>query len=152
MKSTATTTADYLAEQPEERQKELRKVLEVIRKNLDPTYAECMMYGHIGFGVPLSVYPKGYHCTPNTPLPLISLANNKGSISLHFMAIYAPSAYSEWFKEAWLATGKKLDMGKACIKFKKADDLALDVLAEALRRMPAEKYVRVTEELLASRR
>src|SRR5207302_7176769 len=108
--------------------------------------------------VPHTVYPKGYHCDPKQPLPLAALASQKNYMSFYLMSVYcgctdasAASRHAQWFREAWSKTGKKLDMGKACIRFKKIDDLALDVLGEAVRRLPAKKYIDAYEKALGRR-
>jgi hypothetical protein len=93
----------------------------------------------IGYFVPHRVYPAGYHCDPKQPPPFAGLASHKNYMSLYLMCVYGDTAHSDWFQKAWAKTGKKLDMGKSCIRFKKVDDLALDVIAEAIRRVPARE-------------
>ena len=134
MQSKATTVEQYLAELPEDRRKALEAVRRVVLKNLDKDYEEGIQYGMIGYYVPHRVFPKGYHCDPKQPLPFAGLASQKNHMSLYLMCIYGESDLSRWFRQAWAKTGKKLDMGKACVRFKKLDDLALDVIAEAIRR------------------
>jgi Domain of unknown function (DU1801) len=141
MQSKASTVAQYLAELPDERRKDLELVRQVILKNLDKDYEEGIQYGMIGYYVPHRVYPAGYHCDPKQPLPFASLASQKNYMSLYLMCVYGESDLTRWFQEAWARTGKKLDMGKACLRFKNPKDLALDVIAEAIRRVPAKKYV-----------
>lgn len=147
MQSKATTVAHYLAELPEDRRKALSAVRELIRANIDPGFSEGMGYGMMGWSVPHSRYPAGYHCNPKEPLPYAGLASQK-----HYMALYLcpPSmgepnaetdAEADWFRAAWAKTGKKLDMGKGCIRFKKVEDLALEVIAESFRRMSMDKFV-----------
>lgn len=149
MQSSAKTVDDYLASLPEDRRDALNAVRKVIHKNLDKKFKEEMQYGMIGYNVPLSVYPKGYHCTPNTPLPYAGLASQKNAMSLYLMAIYGDTALSEWFIAEWAKTGKKLDMGKACIRFKKVEDLALDVIAQAIKKVPVKTYIANIEVALA---
>ena len=110
-------------------------------KNLDKDYEEGVQYGMIGYYVPHRVYPAGYHCDPKQPLPFANLASQKNHMALYLMCVYGDTDHTKWFKEAWAKTGKKLDMGKSCIRFKKVEDLALDVIGEAIRRVPAKKYV-----------
>lgn len=147
MQSPAATVDEYLAGLPEPRRAALAAVRQVILDNLDPLYSEGMSYGMIGYGVPHSVYPDGYHCNPKQPLPFAALASQKNYMSVYLMGFYvgcSDSAETEdmhWFRAAWADAGKKLDMGKACLRFKKLDDLALDVLGEAIRRMPAQRYI-----------
>ncbi len=147
MQSKATSVAEYLASLPPDRRAALSAVRAVIRANIDKACVERMQYGMIGYAVPHSVFPAGYHCDPKQPLPFAALASQKGHMSVHLMFAYvsdasgAESGESKWFREAWAKTGKKLDMGKACVRFKKLDDVALDVLGEAIRRVPARKYI-----------
>lgn len=139
--SKATTVKAYLASQPEDRRATLEAVRKVILANLDKDYEEGMQYGMIGYYIPHRVYPAGYHCDPRQPMPFAGLASQKNYMSLHLMCVYLDPKHAEWFQKAWAATGKKLDMGKACIRFKKVEDLALDVLGEAIKRVPARKYI-----------
>jgi hypothetical protein len=141
MQSKATTVEAYLAELPADRRAALEAVRAVIRKNLDKDYEEGMQYGMIGYYVPHRVYPPGYHCDPRQPLPFASLASQKNHMAVYLMCLYSAGPHCEWFQKAWARTGKKLDMGKCCIRFKKIDDLALDVIGEAIRRVPAGKYI-----------
>jgi len=145
MQSKVSTVQQYLADLPADRRAELEAVRKVILKNLDDDYEEGMQYGMIGYYVPHRIHPAGYHCDPRQPLPFAGLAAQKNYLSLYLMCVYGESDHSKWFREAWAKSGKKLDMGKACIRFKKADDLALDVIAEVIRRVPAKKYVAFCE-------
>lgn len=157
MQSKAATVEQYLAELPPDRREAVAAVRKVILENLDRGYAEGMSYGMIGYSVPHSVFPAGYHCNPEQPLPFAGLASQKQHLSLYIMFLYCgcegsvDSDVLKWFKQAWAASGKKkLDMGKACIRFKKLDDIPLDVIGEAIRRMPAKKFVAEYEKALAS--
>lgn len=151
MQSKAATVEQYLAELPEDRRAALQAVREVILKNLDKDYQERMGYGMMGYSVPHSVYPPGYHCDPKQPLPFAGMASQKGHMSLYLMCTYMHPGEDGWFRKAWEKTGKKLDMGKSCIRFKKVEDLALDVIGEAIRRVPAKKYIEIYESLLKNR-
>ena len=156
MQSSASTVEAYLAELPDERRAIVAAVRDTVLANLDPAYAEGMGYGMIGWSVPHSVFPAGYHCNPKLPLPFASLASQKNHVSLYLMGLYmgntgeAESEDVVWFRQAWAASGKKkLDMGKACIKFKKLDDIALDVIGQAIKRMPAARYIALYQQTLA---
>jgi Domain of unknown function (DU1801) len=140
MQSKATTVDEYLAELPEDRRTAIEAVRKVILKNLDKDYEEGMLYGMIGYYVPHRIYPKGYHCDPKQPLPFANLASQKNHMALYLMCVYGESELARWFRDAWAKTGKKLDMGKSCVRFKKVENLALDVIGEAIKRMPAKKY------------
>lgn len=150
MQSKAATVEQYLSELPEARRQAVEAVRQIILDNLDQDYEEGMQYGMIGYYVPHRVYPAGYHCDPKQPLPFAALASQKNYLSLYLMCIYGDSSHARWFQEAWAATGKKLDMGKACIRFKKLEDLALDVIGEAIRRVPAKKYIEICERVQPS--
>lgn len=147
MQSKATTVEQYLAELPADRRAVLSAVREHIRAHIDPGFSEGVGYGMIGWAVPHSRYPAGYHCNPKQPLPFAGLASQKHYLSLYICppSMSAPSAAADaeadWFRSAWAKTGKKLDMGKGCIRFRKLDDLALDVIAESFRRMTVDRFV-----------
>ena len=141
MSTTPTTVDAYLATLPPERRAALETVRAVFRENLDRSYTEGVQYGMIGYCIPHSVYPNGYHCDPKQPLPFASLASRKGYMTVALMSVYGNAAEEKWFRTAWAKTGKKLDMGKACIRFKTLDDLPLDVIGEAIRRMPAKSFI-----------
>ncbi|MCC6661805.1 MAG: DUF1801 domain-containing protein [Phycisphaerales bacterium] len=147
MQSKAATVDRYLAELPPDRRAELQAVREIILKNLGRDYREAMGFGMIGYVVPLEVFPPGYHCDPRRPLPFAGLASQKNHLSLYLMSVYEvpgnTNEHAAWFRRAWAATGKKLDMGKSCIRFKRSGDLALDVIGEAIRRVPAAKWIEV---------
>lgn len=147
MQSKMTTVRDYLAEMPPDRREAIQAVREVILKNLDKDYEEGMQYGMIGYYVPHRVYPPGYHCDPKIALPFGGLASQKNHMSVYFMSLYGDSEDENWFRKAWEKTGRKLDMGKCCIRFKKVEDLALDLIGEAVRRMPAARYVEYYESM-----
>jgi hypothetical protein len=149
MQSKAATVEQYLAELPDERRAAIEAVRKVILKNLDKDYEEGMQYGMIGYYVPHRVYPAGYHCDPKQPLCFAALASQKNYMSLYIMSIYGEPTDRNWFEREWAKAGKKLNAGKCCIRFKRVEDLALDVIAEAVRRMPARKYIRYCESALA---
>jgi hypothetical protein len=144
------TVEQYLATVSPEQRAALQAVREVILKNLDDGYAEGIQYGMIGYFVPHSVYPNGYHCDPRQPLPFASLAARKDHMSLGLMSNYGGGKEEEWFRAAWAKTGKKLDMGKACIRFRTLDDLPLEVIGEAVRRVPAGAYIAHYERSIRS--
>lgn len=151
MQSKAGTVDQYLAALPDDRREAIQAVREVILENLDKTgFEEGMQYGMIGYYVPHRVFPAGYHCDPKQPLPFASLGSQKSHMALYLMCVYGNEANEKWFREAWAKSGKKLDMGKACIRFKKLSDVALDVIGEMIERVPAKKYVEHYEATLAA--
>ena len=150
MKSSATTVKDYLASLPADRRAGIEAVRKVILKNLDKDYDESMLYGMIGYAVPHRVWPLGYHCDPKKPLMMAALSSQKDNMTVYLMSVYGDKAERAWFQNAWAKTGKKLNMGGSCIRFKKLEDAALDVIGEAIRRTPAKAYVDSYVKILAS--
>ena len=141
MQSKATTVAQYLSGLPADRRAAIETVRNVILANLDNDYEEGIQYGMIGYYVPHRIFPAGYHCDPRQPLPFAALASEKNYMSLYLMCVYGDGPLAVWFREAWAKAGKKLDMGKSCVRFKRVEELALDVVSEAIRRVPANKYI-----------
>ena len=150
MKSSATTVKDYLASLPADRRAGIEAVRKVILKNIDKDYDESMLYGMIGYAVPHRVWPLGYHCDPKKPLMMAALSSQKDNMTVYLMSVYGDKAERAWFQNAWAKTGKKLNMGGSCIRFKKLEDAALDVIGEAIRRTPAKAYVDSYVKILAS--
>lgn len=147
--SKATTVAAYLRELPAERRTELEAVRAVILAHLPEGYQEIMQYGMIVYVVPLSAYPQGYLGKKDVPLSYAALAAQKNFMSVYLMNIYSDTATEQWFQKASIASGKKLDMGKSCIRFKKAHDLPLDVIGQAIARTSVQEFIATYE---ASRR
>ncbi len=147
MQSKAATVDQYLAELPADRRAAIQTVREVILMNLDKDYEEGMSYGMIGYFVPHRIYPAGYHCDPRQPLPFINLASQKNHMAVYMMSIYGTGGEAD-FRAKWARSGKKLDMGKCCIRFKKVEDLALDVIGEAIRRVPARTFIEFYEKAI----
>ena len=141
MTSKAATVAEYLKSLPDDRRSAIEAVRKVILANLDSDYDEMMLYGMIAYCVPHRVYPAGYHCDPTKPLTFAAIASQKNYMSVYLMCIYGDADHAKWFTGEWKKTGKKLDMGKSCIRFKKLEDLALDVIGQAIKRVPAKKYI-----------
>jgi hypothetical protein len=150
MKSKATTVKAYLGSLPADRRAGIEAVRTVIRRNLDKHYEESMLYGMIGYAVPHRVWPLGYHCDPSKPLMMAALSSQKNKLTVYLMSVYSDKKERAWFQKAWAKSGKKLDMGGCCVRFTKAEDAALDVIGEAIRRTPAKAYVENYVKLLAS--
>jgi len=138
MQSKAKTVAEYIASLPEERQGAIKTVRAVIKKHLPEGYKEGMDYGYIGWSVPLSAYPDTYN---GQPLCYAALASQKNHMALYLMCAYADGPVKQRLVAGFKAAGKKLDMGKSCIRFKKLEDLPLDVIAEAAASVPMKKYI-----------
>ncbi len=152
MTSSATTVEQYLAELPPDRREAIAAVRAVILANLDPAYQENMAYGMIGYSVPHTIYPAGYHCNPKDPLPFAGLASQKNNMTVYLMSLYLQVDGSDtaWFESEWAKSGKKLDKGKSCIRFKKLTDLDLNVLGQAIKRVSAKQYIQYYEARLAT--
>ncbi|MBI1223789.1 MAG: DUF1801 domain-containing protein [Bacteroidetes bacterium] len=151
MQSTASTPAEYLASLSDERRPILTAIREVILKNLPDGFKEGMGYGMLGYVVPHSLYSEGYHCDPKLPLPFISLASQKNYISLYHMGMYEGPLLN-WFKEEWPKhSKKKLDMGKCCIRFKKPEDVPLELIGELVSKMTPHQWIEIYETMKPSK-
>ncbi len=143
VQSKAKTVKEYLAELPADRKKEIEVVRKVILANLPKGYEECISYGLIGYVIPLSRYPDTYN---KQPLSIAGLAAQKNYMSVYLMCVYGDEKYRKWFEKSYAESGKKLDMGKSCIHFKKSDDLALDLIGEAIAKVSVEDYIKYYEK------
>jgi len=146
--SAAKTVQEYLSGLPEDRRAAMQAVRKVILQNLDKGSEEGMQYGMIGYYVPHSLFPAGYHCDPRQPLTFAMLASQKNYMSIYLMSVYGSAKHAERFRKEWAATGKKLDMGKACIRFKKLEDIPLEVIGKTIARVPAKAYLEHYEAVL----
>ncbi len=147
MTSKASTVEEYLNEVPNERREAVEKLRAAIKKNLPEGFEETMSYGMIGYVVPKSKYPDGYHCDPELPLPFINLASQKAGISLYHMWIYQDPELLAWFEEEYPKhANRKLDMGKSCIRFKKLDDIPYELIGELASKMSADEWIRLYEQ------
>ena len=145
MQSKAKSVEEYLVALPEDRREAMAAIREVIMKNLPKGYEEGMQWGMPSYFVPLSAYPSGYNCQPDQPLPFVGLASQKTHMAFYGLCIYMDEALKNRFVEDWKKTGKKLDMGKSCIRFKKLEDVPLKVIGDAVKRVPMKKYVKQYE-------
>jgi hypothetical protein len=147
--SKAATLKEYLAGLPPDRRAVIQAVREVILKNLDPDYEEGMRYGMIGYFVPHRIYPAGYHVDPRQPIGIAALSAQKNYCALYLgMPYYGygvvsprPTPDHDWFVGEWAKTGKKLDMGLCCVRFRKVEDLPLDLVGRAMARFPVKRLV-----------
>ena len=145
MQSQAETIEQYISELPEDRKLAISAIRDVIVKNIPKGFKECMNYGMIGYVVPHELYPPGYHCTPSLPLPFISLASQKQHISIYHMGLYA-GEFLDWFTHEFEKRAtKKLNMGKSCIRFKKLEDVPLDLIGELVSKITPEKWIEIYE-------
>jgi uncharacterized protein YdhG (YjbR/CyaY superfamily) len=148
MQSTAISIEAYLEEIPEERKEAFTKLRETVLKNIPKGFVEQMSYGMIGYVVPNSIYPNGYHCDPKLPLPFISIALQKNFLALYHMGIYAKPELLNWFVSEYPKQSKqKLDMGKSCIRFKKIDQIPFDLIAELVQKMSVQEWITCYESV-----
>ena len=152
MQSKATTVAEYLAELPADRRAAIESVRKVVNENLPKGFVEGIQYGMICWSVPHSIYPAGYHCDPKQALPYTALASQKNYMSFYLSCLYSGTKDDAWFQAQWAKTGKKLDMGKSCIRFKKVDELALEVIAKAVARVSMADYIKNYEDATCEQR
>ncbi|MBK8699086.1 MAG: DUF1801 domain-containing protein [Saprospiraceae bacterium] len=147
MQSKATTVEDYLAELPEDRKEAMTMLRKIIKKNLPKGFQECMGYGMMGYSVPHSLYPSGYHCDPKQPLPFMSLASQKNFIAVYHMGVYADPTLLDWFTKAFAEAGVgKLDMGKSCIRFKNMNKIPFDLIGELASKMTTKDWIAMYEK------
>ena len=135
------TVRDYLDLLPPDRRAAINGLRKAINDNLPKGYEEGIQFGMISWYVPLSLYPDGYGENPKVPLPLLGLASQKSGMVLHFVCFYGHPTLSTWFANEYKKSGKKLDMGKGCVRFKKLDDLPLDVIGRTVARVPAQELM-----------
>ena len=142
MQSKASSPDEYTAELPEERVSAMKKLRKTINDNLPKGFEETMSYGMIGYVVPHSIYPDGYHCSPELPLPFLSIASQKNFIGLYHMGIYSDEKLLNWFTSEYPKYIKtKLDMGKSCIRFKKPDQIPYELIAELVQKMSVQDWI-----------
>lgn len=146
MQYKATSPEDYINQVPDERKTILNTLRKTITKHLPKGFEEGIQYGMVGYYVPHSLYPDGYHCTPSEPLPFMSFASQKNSINLYHSGIYAVPELHEWFVNEYPKHCKrKLDMGKSCIRFKKFDEIPFDLIAALCQKLTVTDWITIYE-------
>ena len=147
MQSKATTVEQYLKELAADRQEGMTKLRNAIKKNLPKGFTEVMDYGMIGYAVPHSIYPAGYHCNPKDPLPFAGLASQKNSINFYHMGIYGDPDLLKWFTDEYAKTGLgKLDMGKSCMRFKKPESIPYKLIGELCSKITVAQWIAFYEK------
>lgn len=147
MKIEADTPDQYIKQLPGERKAVMGKLRKVIQKNLPKGFIETMSYGMIGYVVPHSLYPDGYHCDPKLPLPFMNIASQKHFVAVYHMGMYAHRQLMDWFLSEYPKHCKtKLDMGKSCIRFKKLDQIPYELIGELAGKMTAEEWIQIYED------
>jgi len=145
----AKSVKEYIDSLPDDRKKAVSEIRKAINKDLPKGFEERIAYEMIAWVVPHSAYPAGYHCDPKKPLMLMCLGSTKGHISLHHLGLYGSGPLMKWFQAEWpKRSTKKLDMGKACIRFKKLEDVPLDLIGELASKLTPETWVETYEKML----
>ena len=140
------TVDEYVNQLPEDRQFVIEKLRKSIKENLPKGFEEQMSYGTLGYVVPHSIYPNGYHCNPKLPLPFMAIASQKNFIALYHLGIYANPKLLEWFTSEYpKRCNQKLDMGKSCIRFKNFDQIPFDLIGELVRKMSVKDWIECYE-------
>ncbi len=143
----ANTVDEYIEKVPEDRKIPISKLRDTIKRNLPSGFEECIHYKMIGFVVPHSLYPEGYHCDPKLPLPFINLASQKNYIALYHSGLYANTTLLDWFVSEYPKHATtKLDMGKSCIRFKKTEDIPYDLIAQLCEKMTVREWITLYEK------
>jgi hypothetical protein len=146
MKANGSTVNEILLNIPEDRKEQFTKLHNVILKNLPKGFETAMSYGGLGYVVPHSIYPGGYHCKPSEPLPFAAIASQKNSINFYHMGIYSKPELLNWFLEEYPKhTKQKLDMGKSCIRFKKLDDIPYKLIGELMKKITVKEWINIYE-------
>jgi uncharacterized protein YdhG (YjbR/CyaY superfamily) len=147
MTSKATTPGQYIKELPADRKEAIIKLRETVLKNLPKGFKEVMSYGMLGYVVPHEIYPGGYHCDPKLPLPFVNIASQKNFIAFYHMGIYANPELLKWFTTEYPKhSPAKLDMGKACIRFKKPEHIPYKLIGELIKKIPVKDWIKIYEE------
>lgn len=153
MQYKADSPEDYISQIPEDRKEPLQKLRQQILDNLPKDVEEAMSYGMIGYVIPHSKYPDGYHCTPELPLPFMNLASQKNFIAVYSMVLYAKKDLMEWFITEYAKRCKyKLNMGKSCVRFKRMNDIPFDLIGELTAKVSADEWIQLYEDLYKSKK
>lgn len=147
MKYEASTPIEYVAQLPNERKGVIEKLRSIILNNLPEGFEEGINYGMIGYYVPHSIYPKGYHCSRELPLPFINIASQKKSVNIYHSGIYANPELYNWFVHEYPKySSSKLDMGKSCIRFKKLDDVPYKLIGKLCGKISVKQWIALYEK------
>ena len=149
MQSKATTPEQYINELPEDRKVVIKRLRKIILDNLPKGFKECMNYGMLGYVVPHSIYPDGYHCDPKTPLPFMNLASQKNHIGFYHMGIYSDPKLLEWFTTEFPKhVPGKLDMGKSCMRFKNPEKIPFELIGELVSKVSVKDWIQRYESVI----
>lgn len=149
MQYKADTPEEYIAQLPEDRKEVIQKLRSIINENIPEGFKETINYGMLGWVVPHEIYPSGYHCTPELPLPFLSLASQKNFIGFYHMGIYANPELYQWFVDEYPKYSKyKLDMGKSCVRLKRMNDIPYELIKETVQKMSVQDWISLYENNL----
>ncbi|MBS1517546.1 MAG: DUF1801 domain-containing protein [Bacteroidetes bacterium] len=149
MYSKAQSVKEYLDSLPEERKKYMTELRKVIKKNLPKGFKEVISYGMIGYVIPHSKYPEGYHCNPELPLPFINIASQKNFIAVYHMGIYGDKKLHDWYVDNYKKiTGKKSDMGKSCLRFSKPEQIPFELIGKLVSKITPSQWIKMYEKNL----
>ena len=148
MQSENKTVNEYFESLPDDRKAAMTRLRKVILDNIPSGFSEQMSYGMVGYVVPHSIYPPGYHCDPKLPLPFVNIASQKNFIALYHMGIYADKKILDWFTSEYPKySSSKLDMGKSCIRFKKPEQIPYELLGQLMKKISPEFWIKTYEEV-----
>ena len=146
MKIQANSPDEYVEKVPEERRPSFERLRQTVFDHLPAGFEEVMSYGMIGYVVPHSLYPDGYHCTPALPLPFMNIANQKNFIAFYHMGIYAEPELLRWFLAEYEALNlRKLDMGKSCMRFKNWEEIPFELIGQLVTKRSPHDWIAVYE-------
>ena len=146
MNSTAKISEEYVTQLPEDRKAPIQKLRTIILEQLDPKFQECINCGMLGYVVPFTIYPDGYHCNPKLPLPFMNLASQKNYIAVYHSGMYAKKEIYDWFVAEYPKhCTTKLDMGKSCVRFKKMDDIPYTLIGQLAAKMSVDEWITLYE-------
>tara|TARA_B110000495_G_C22908076_1_gene530158 strand:+ start:72 stop:530 length:459 start_codon:yes stop_codon:yes gene_type:complete len=152
MKIEANTVQEYLDNIQEERKPAINRLRDIIKDNIPVGFEECINYGMIGYVVPHTIYPDGYHCNTKLPLPFLNIANQKNFVAIYHMGIYANPDLMAWFIKEYPKHCKyKIDIGKSCIRFKKIDHIPYGLIEELVKKMTINDWISIYEENVKSK-
>lgn len=148
MQSEAITVNEYFESLPDDRKHAMVRLRKVILDNIPPGFSEQMSYGMVGYVVPHSIYPPGYHCDPKLPLPFVNIASQKNFIALYHMGIYSDKDILDWFTSEYSKhSSAKLDMGKSCIRFKKPEQIPYELIGQLMKKISVKDWIKTYEEV-----
>jgi len=152
MKIEANTVQEYLDNIQEERKPAINRLRDIIKDNIPVGFEKCISFGMIGYVVPHTIYPDGYHCNTKLPLPFLNIANQKNFVAIYHMGLYANPDLMAWFIKEYPKHCKyKIDLGKSCIRFKKIDHIPFDLIEELVKKMTTNDWISIYEENVKSK-